>query len=60
MIRNLKNRRSVRKRCPLCKKLRRKWINANAMHAGRILWQRLVPGGPKVCHICVQRSKDDT
>lgn len=46
-------------RCPKCKKLRKRWILANAMHSGRQLWERIEEGKSKVCHICVARHRGE-
>lgn len=49
--------RSRYQRCPKCKKLRLKMIPANMDWGNRTQWQPIEPGGKKVCHICVQRSR---
>mgnify|MGYP001584506714 CR=1 FL=1 len=54
--RNPKKGRPRRQRCPNCKKLRMKWFLANNHHRGRQMWGRLVEGGPKVCHLCIERA----
>lgn len=51
------DKRSVRQRCPRCKKLRARWLRANAWNAERQAWERIEPGKSKVCHICVQNWK---
>ena len=48
--------RSERRRCPSCKKLRRWRFPANHYGPERVMPARLVPGGPKVCHICQKRA----
>ena len=50
--------RSERQRCPGCKKLRRWYFRANAYDPGRVMPARLVPGGPKVCHICQANARN--
>ncbi len=60
-VRNPKNTRSRRKRCPGCKKLRMKWLPANHVPVpaegwARTRWAHLTLDGPLVCHICVERA----
>jgi hypothetical protein len=45
------------RRCPQCKKLRKRWFRANEWYPSRIRWQKLEENGPTVCHICVCRAK---
>lgn len=53
--------RSRYQRCPKCKKLRLKMMPANYEWATRPRkhWAPLTPGGPKVCYLCIERSKSD-
>lgn len=47
----------IRKRCPQCKKIRAYRFSPNYYPEDRIMWKRIIPDGPKVCHICVERFK---
>ncbi len=48
-------KRSRYQRCPKCKKLRIKWVRANAHHPGRAQWQKI--DNVLVCFLCVKRME---
>lgn len=47
-------KRSVRQRCPNCKKLRKRWFRGNHYDPGYTKWHRIEVGKSKVCHVCVK------
>lgn len=58
-VQKLAGARSDHERCPKCKKLRQRWLRANAHHPDRKSWERIEEGKSKVCHICVARHRGE-
>lgn len=51
--------RSRYQRCPGCKQLRLKRMEANHWRAGRKAWAPITDGGLKVCHLCQTRHSEE-